>query len=220
MILTPLFALENLTLQHRQQKPYTIHKTRFSYAKTLHYNNTSIFLREITKPYTTMPLTSFTRKPYTATTHKNLTLYSGAFMTRQRRTASNMYPKLQTLAEAIKYYEAVPTMRGRNASHVKPLARGKRTAYPWTIEPHQGGISCSHCLIPAIIYHATGWVQILPKSGASQFVAVVRAVAPVDTIRWDYRKAQLEVYVKGQRHACSADSSRGIWLPPDDLEWV
>jgi hypothetical protein len=67
-----------------------------------------------------------------------------------------------------------------------------------------------------ITYYKSGWVRITPTKFTTQDTAIIHAIAPVDTARWDYYHNCLVVYKDGQRYTCQAGDPNGIMLPPLD----
>lgn len=136
-----------------------------------------------------------------------------------RRTAADLYPKFLTFSDAFDYYSSIPPVRGHGASTARPLARGRRTNFVWCIALDSAGdIVCTRHNQPIITYYKTGFVRITPTASAAYELAVIRAVAPVDTAQWNYYKNHLAVRVGGRCYTCAAGDARGILLPPLDLE--
>jgi hypothetical protein len=65
-----------------------------------------------------------------------------------------------------------------------------------------------------ITYYKSGWVHITPTEFATQDTAIIRAIAPVDTVKWDYRKNCLIVRANDTTYTCDASDPHGIMLPP------
>jgi len=129
-----------------------------------------------------------------------------------RRTTRDVYPKLLTFSDASAYYNSVVPLRGHSGAATRPLAKGKRAMCPWRITATPKSIICMNGNHAVITYYPSGWVHIAPTTFATQDIAIIRAVAPVDTAKWDYRKDCLVVYAGGQRYT----SEDGIWLPPQE----
>lgn len=135
-------------------------------------------------------------------------------MPRTRRTASDLYPKILTFADATTYYNSITPVRGHRDTPARPLAKGKRLMSMWYIAATPEGISCMNGNRAVITYHKSGWVQITPTMFTTQDIAIIRAIAPVDVVKWDYRKDCLVVYANGVRYTCESTNPEGIWLPP------
>jgi hypothetical protein len=133
-----------------------------------------------------------------------------------RRTASELYPKLLTFSHATAYYDSITPVRGHRDSPARPLAKGKRTICAWRILPTPDGIACMNGNHAVITYHRSGWVWITPTTFTTQDISIIRAVAPVDTVKWDYRKNCLIVRANDTTYICDARDPHGIMLPPLD----
>jgi hypothetical protein len=135
-------------------------------------------------------------------------------MKRTRRTAAELYPKLPTYAQALARYQNTPQMRGHKESRARPLSSHTKAFPLWRLCPTSSGIACVNGNTPIITYHVNGWIQITPTPTSIHDLAIIRAVAPVDSVRWDYYRNCLVVYRDGERHTCQAGDIKGIWLPP------
>lgn len=133
-----------------------------------------------------------------------------------RRTTAELYPKLLTFSHATAYYDSITPVRGHRDSPARPLAKGKRTTCAWRITPTAVGIACMNGNHAVITYYKSGWVHITPTEFATQDTAIIRAIAPVDTVKWDYRKNCLIVRANNIAYTCQAGDRNGIWLPPHD----
>jgi hypothetical protein len=131
-----------------------------------------------------------------------------------RRPAKALYPRLRNFSEALAYYQSIKPLRGHKDSSIRPLAPDRRQLDAWRMFPTNLGIVCSHWNSPVITYYRDGRVHIATPPQGSASVAVLAAVAPVDTVKWDYRKDGLVVRANGVRYTCAADDPEGIWLPP------
>jgi hypothetical protein len=135
-------------------------------------------------------------------------------MPKTRRTAHDIYPKLRTFADAAHYYRSITPLRGHRNSPARPLAKGKRTTSLWCITPIPNGIACMNGSHAVITYYQDGWVRITPTATPVQDLAIIRAVAPVATARWDYYKNRLVVRFDGAPYTCDVSDPAGVWLPP------
>jgi len=135
-------------------------------------------------------------------------------MQRNRRTATELYPKLPTYDQALSRYEHTTQMRGHSGSKARPLSTYAKGFPLWRLCPTPSGIACMNGNTPVITYHTNGCVQITPTATPGHDLAVIRAVAPIDSARWDYYNDCLVVYKDGQRYTCQAGDPKGIWLPP------
>lgn len=128
-------------------------------------------------------------------------------MPRTRRTQAELYPKFLTFQQALEYYNTIPPIRGHRDNPARPLAKGRRTAYMWRLMPTADGIACMHGTHVVITYHKVGGVRITPSNAATQELAIIRAVAPVEEARWDYYNDCLIVRAGGERYTCKAGGS-------------
>lgn len=133
-------------------------------------------------------------------------------MPRTRRTQAQLYPKFLTFSAALAYYESIPPVRGHRDNPARPLAKGRRTAYTWRITPTTEGIACMNGAHAVITYYKSGFVRLSPSASSAQEVAIIRAIAPVDMVKWDYYNNCLVVRVGDTRYTCKVGES--ILLPP------
>lgn len=131
-----------------------------------------------------------------------------------RRTARDIYPKLLTFSDATAYYNSIPPVRGHRGSSARPLAKGKRTMCTWRIMPTINGIACMNGNHAVITYYKSGRVRITPTKSTTQDIAIIRAIAPVDLVKWDYRKNCLVIRANNTLQICDASDPHGILLPP------
>lgn len=133
-------------------------------------------------------------------------------MPRKRRTQAEVYPKLLTFQQAQGYYDSIPPLRGHRDNPARQLAKGHRAFTAWRIMQTTQGIACMRSTHALIIYHRIGTIQITPSASHAQELAILRAIAPIDSAKWDYYHDCLVVHVDGERHTCKVGES--IWLTP------
>jgi hypothetical protein len=121
-----------------------------------------------------------------------------------------LYPHLPNYLAAKAYFDSIPNARGHIDRQVRPLHTSRRLDSAWRIKLNLDCIECMHWTTPVITYYSSGGVRITPTTEASSDLAVIRAVAPVDTVKWDYRKNCLVIRAGGKKYECGYE---GVLIP-------
>lgn len=128
-----------------------------------------------------------------------------------KRPANAVYPRLPDYKAAFSYYSAIKPIRGHRDNPARPLVPGLRTLTAWRIAPTPDGIACIHLNTIILTYPRSGGVRITTPPRGSVSLTVIRAIAPVETVKWDYYNDCLVVHAGGTRYTCKAGES--ILLP-------